>query len=194
MSPRPSLFIAGLLAAFVAFAQPAAAPATPDAQPAAPLSSAAERVYDMAKPRILQVRTLLQAAGRQSTIGSGFLVTADGLAITNYHVVSQFALDPRTYRLEYLAPDGAIQGFLRAAGLTSIDEAKVQQDKKGDFYIAVIEKPGRPAIEVIGEIVPEVVKGFPWPKSMRWGKQSATPGALVSTRRRWASPDPAPPR
>src|ERR1700737_2577851 len=51
------------------------------------------------------------------------------------------------------APDGAIQGFLRAEGLTSIGEAKVQQDKKGDFYIAVIEKPGRLAIEVIGEIV-----------------------------------------
>ena len=61
------------------------------------------------------------------------------------------------------APDGAIQGFLRAAGLKSIKEAKVQPDKKGDFYVAVIEKPGRPAIEVIGEIVPDVVKTFPWP-------------------------------
>jgi glycyl-tRNA synthetase beta chain len=70
------------------------------------------------------------------------------------------------------APEGAIQGFLRAAGLRSIGEAKVQPDKKGDFYVAVIEKPGRPAIEVIGEIVPEVVWNFPWPKSMRWGAQS----------------------
>ncbi|MGA7490350.1 MAG: glycine--tRNA ligase subunit beta [Xanthobacteraceae bacterium] len=76
------------------------------------------------------------------------------------------------------APDGAVQGFLRAAGLKSIAEAKVQPDKKGDFYVAVIEKPGRPAIEVIAEIVPEVVKAFPWPKSMRWGAQSARPGAL----------------
>src|SRR6516164_9276695 len=76
------------------------------------------------------------------------------------------------------APDGAIQGFLRAAGLKSIGEAKVQPDKKGDFYVAVIEKPGRPAIEVIGEIVPEVVKIFPWPKSMRWGEASAQPGSL----------------
>jgi glycyl-tRNA synthetase beta chain len=76
------------------------------------------------------------------------------------------------------APDNAIQGFLRAAGLESIKEAKVQPDKKGDFYVAVIEKPGRPAIEVIGEIVPEVVKAFPWPKSMRWGEQSAKPNAL----------------
>ena len=54
----------------------------------------------------------------------------------------------------------------------------MQPDKKGDFYVAVIEKPGRPAIEVIGEIVPEVVRGFPWPKSMRWGEASAKPGAL----------------
>jgi glycyl-tRNA synthetase beta chain len=76
------------------------------------------------------------------------------------------------------APEGAIQGFLKSAGLKSIAEAKVQPDKKGNFYVAVIEKPGRPAIEVIGEIVPEVVKGFPWPKSMRWGEQSAKPGAL----------------
>src|SRR6202140_428376 len=67
------------------------------------------------------------------------------------------------------APDNAIAGFLKAAGLKSIDEAKVQPDKKGDFYVAVIERPGRAAIEVIGEIVPEVIKSFPWPKSMRWG-------------------------
>jgi len=76
------------------------------------------------------------------------------------------------------APEGAIAGFLRAAGLASINQAKVQPDKKGDFYVAVIEKPGRPAIEVIGEIVPQVVRGFPWPKSMRWGELSAKPGAL----------------
>jgi glycyl-tRNA synthetase beta chain len=76
------------------------------------------------------------------------------------------------------APDNAIQGFLRAAGLKSIAEAKVQPDKRGDFYLAVIEKPGRPAIEVIAEIVPDVVKTFPWPKSMRWGERSEKPGAL----------------
>lgn len=70
------------------------------------------------------------------------------------------------------APDGAIQGFLKSAGLKSISEAKVQQDKKGDFYIALIDKKGRAAEEVIAEIVPEVVKNFPWPKSMRWGAGS----------------------
>jgi glycyl-tRNA synthetase beta chain len=75
------------------------------------------------------------------------------------------------------APEQAIAGFLRAAGLTSIDQAKVQPDKKGDFYIAVIDKPGRPAIEVIAGIVPEVAKAFPWPKAMRWGEASGKPGA-----------------
>jgi glycyl-tRNA synthetase beta chain len=76
------------------------------------------------------------------------------------------------------APEQAIAGFLKSAGLRSLDEAKVQPDKKGDFYVAVIEKPGRPALEVIGEILPEVIKSFPWPKSMRWGAQSKNPGAL----------------
>jgi glycyl-tRNA synthetase beta chain len=76
------------------------------------------------------------------------------------------------------APDNAIAGFLRAAGLNSIDEAKVQPDKKGDFYVAVIDKPGRSAIDVIGEILPDVIKNFPWPKSMRWGAPSKEPGAL----------------
>jgi glycyl-tRNA synthetase beta chain len=76
------------------------------------------------------------------------------------------------------APEQAIAGFMKAAGLTSIDQAKVQADKKGDFYLAVIEKPGRSAIEVISDIVPKVVRGFPWPKSMRWGEASAREGAL----------------
>jgi glycyl-tRNA synthetase beta chain len=80
------------------------------------------------------------------------------------------------------APENAIAGFLKAAGLKSIGEAKVQPDKKGDFYVAVIEKPGRPAIEVIGEILPAVIKSFPWPKSMRWGVESKEPGALTWVR------------
>jgi glycyl-tRNA synthetase beta chain len=67
------------------------------------------------------------------------------------------------------APENAIAGFLKAAGLKSIEQAKVQPDKKGDFYVAVIDRPGRPAIDVIAEMIPEVVRGFPWPKSMRWG-------------------------
>jgi len=67
------------------------------------------------------------------------------------------------------APDGAIQGFLKAAGLKSISEATVQNDKKGDFYIAITEKKGRATQDVIAELVPSIVRSFPWPKSMRWG-------------------------
>jgi glycyl-tRNA synthetase beta chain len=81
------------------------------------------------------------------------------------------------------APEAAVVGFLKSAGLKSIDAAKIEKDaKKGEFYVAVIEKPGRDAIQVIAEIVPDVVRNFPWPKSMRWGEESAKPGALTWVR------------
>jgi glycyl-tRNA synthetase beta chain len=68
------------------------------------------------------------------------------------------------------AAEAAIKGFLKSAGLSSIDQARIERDaKKGDFYVAVIEKKGRAALDVLGEIVPEVIRSFPWPKSMRWG-------------------------
>ena len=77
------------------------------------------------------------------------------------------------------ANEKAIAGFLKAAGLASVEQAKIEKDpKKGDFYVAVIEKAGRPSVDVIGEIVPEVTTAFPWPKAMRWGEASARPGAL----------------
>lgn len=67
------------------------------------------------------------------------------------------------------APEQAIGGFLKAAGLKSIDQAEVREDKKGSFYVAMLEKPGRETAEVIAGIVPEIVRNFPWPKAMRWG-------------------------
>ncbi|HEV7327510.1 MAG TPA: glycine--tRNA ligase subunit beta [Bosea sp. (in: a-proteobacteria)] len=82
------------------------------------------------------------------------------------------------------APDAAVQGFLKAAGLTSLDQATIVSDpKKGDSYIAVIEKPGQETVAAIAEIVPAVIRSFPWPKSMRWGKASAQTGSL-----RWVRP------
>jgi glycyl-tRNA synthetase beta chain len=72
------------------------------------------------------------------------------------------------------APDNAIAGFLKSTGLKSIEDARVQPDKKGDFYVAAIEKAGRPAVDVIAEMMPEVLRGFPWPKSMRWGNGKLT--------------------
>ena len=76
-------------------------------------------------------------------------------------------------------PEAAVAGFLKATGLASLDEAKIQRDpKKGDFYIALIEKPGRPTLDVLADMLPVIVRTFPWPKSMRWGERSARPGAL----------------
>jgi glycyl-tRNA synthetase beta chain len=68
------------------------------------------------------------------------------------------------------APEQAISGFLKSAGLKSVDQAEVREDKKGSFYVAMLEKPGRATADVVAEIVPEIVKTFPWPKSMRWGE------------------------
>jgi glycyl-tRNA synthetase beta chain len=80
-------------------------------------------------------------------------------------------------------PDAAIQGFLKATGLSSIGEAKIQTDsKKGDFYIALIEKPGRATIEVLADMLPVIIRTFPWAKSMRWGERSAKLGALTWVR------------
>jgi glycyl-tRNA synthetase beta chain len=76
------------------------------------------------------------------------------------------------------APEKAIEGFLRSAGLASVDQAETRDDKKGGYYVALLERPGRATAEVIAEIVPEIVRNFPWPKSMRWG----------SGRLRWVRP------
>lgn len=82
------------------------------------------------------------------------------------------------------APEAAVQGFLKAAGLTSLDQATIVSDpKKGDSYVAVIERPGQETVAAIAEIVPAVIRSFPWPKSMRWGKASAETGSL-----RWVRP------
>ncbi|SIR08204.1 glycyl-tRNA synthetase beta chain [Rhizobium sp. RU20A] len=82
------------------------------------------------------------------------------------------------------ANEKAIEGFLRGAGLASISEAHVHSDpKKGDFYVAHIVKPGRPTEEIVAEIMPKIIRDFPWPKPMRSGAASAKPGAL-----RWVRP------
>ncbi|MEM6710716.1 MAG: glycine--tRNA ligase subunit beta [Pseudomonadota bacterium] len=71
------------------------------------------------------------------------------------------------------APEKAIDGFMRGAGLSSIEEAEVVEDpKKGSFYLAKITKEGRDAEAIIGDAVAHVVETFPWPKSMRWGSGS----------------------
>ena len=82
------------------------------------------------------------------------------------------------------APDKAVEGFLRAAGLADVTQAEIRTDpKKGDHYVAVLQKPGREATAIIADLVPAIVRDFPWPKSMRWGASSRQPGSL-----RWVRP------
>ncbi len=76
------------------------------------------------------------------------------------------------------APEKAVEGFLRAAGLKSLDECETRDDGKGAFYVAIMEKPGQPAADIIARVVPDVIRKFPWPKSMRWG----------ASRLRWVRP------
>ena len=117
--------------------------------------------------------------------GAQAFVTPRRLAL---HVVGLPAAQP-TLREERKgprvgAPDAAIQGFLKSAGLQRIEDATVERDpKKGEFYVAVVEKPGRPTGEALAEILPAIVRSFPWPKSMRWGASSTRPDAL-----RWVRP------
>ena len=76
------------------------------------------------------------------------------------------------------APDRAIAGFLKAAGLSSADDCETRSDKKGEFYVALIKRSGRATAEILAEVVPDTISKFPWPKSMRWG----------SRRLRWVRP------
>ena len=82
------------------------------------------------------------------------------------------------------APDVAIQGFLKGAGLARTEDAKIESDgKKGQYYVAHVAKTGRPARDVIAEALPGILRGFPWPKSMRWGAASVRGDSL-----RWVRP------
>ena len=82
------------------------------------------------------------------------------------------------------APPQAIDGFLRANNLDDIDQAELREDdKKGAYYVIVIEKEGRKAEDIIRESAIDLMNDFPWPKSMRWGAQSAQSGSF-----RWVRP------
>ena len=93
---------------------PAVSASAPDAAaiPDTPLTGAGQRIYERTRPRLLQVRTLLKTQDSQSSVGSGFLIDDEGHLITNYHVVSQYALQPGRHRLVYATVDGK-QGALQ---------------------------------------------------------------------------------
>ncbi|MES2356683.1 MAG: serine protease [Pseudomonadota bacterium] len=114
-------------------------PQSPSLPTQPPLSPTAENIYAEARPKLLQIRTLLDVAGRQSSLGSGFLVSADGLAVTNYHVVSQHALDPKTYRLEYLTTNGS-HGALTLLAIDVINDLAVVRLDKPDQSVFEFNK------------------------------------------------------
>lgn len=116
--------LALLLAAGWACAQPVQAPSPPASGPTAMspsmtpdgagvpvVTAASQRVWEQHRASLVQVRTLLRSQDSQSSVGSGFVVTPDGHLMTNYHVVSDHALDPAGHRLVYVTQDGR-QGAL----------------------------------------------------------------------------------
>ena len=66
------------------------------------------------------------------------------------------------------SPDAAVQGFLRGAGLQSLEQCEKRDTGKGEFWFAVINRPGRPTVDVLADLLPEALAQLPWPKSMRW--------------------------
>lgn len=81
------------------------------------------------------------------------------------------------------APEKAVEGFLKSAGLSSLDACETREDKKGAYYVAIVEQTGRDTAALLSEFAPEIVRGFAWPKSMRWGAASSEDGAL-----KWVRP------
>ncbi len=106
------------------------------ATPAAALTTdGADAVFSDVRPALLQIRTVVGPGEQQSSIGSGFLVSADGLAITNYHVVAQHALEPGTYRLQYREPNGS-RGDLELLAIDVLsDLAVVRRARSTDVYL-----------------------------------------------------------
>ncbi len=113
-----------------------AVPATPGAaaasapEPVAAVSASAQRVYERSRAQLVQVRTLLKGQSSQATVGSAFVVTADGHLITNYHVVSQAALQPQRYRLVYSTSDGK-EGPLEVLAFDAVHDLALVRASEG---------------------------------------------------------------
>ena len=132
--------------------------------PARMQTRAAEDLKRLVTEALVEAGLTYASAGAFST-PRRLVLTLDGLTAESPNTREE-RRGPRTD-----APEKALEGFLRGAGVTK-DQLEVRPDKKGDVYYAVIEKPGRPAAEIIAEAIPQIIRNFPWPKSMRWGAGS----------------------
>lgn len=142
-----SVGLVGAVAAVVASAQPAAEPA-----PSA-VSASGQRIYDDTRAKLLQVRTLLKEQDSQASVGSGFVVAAEGLAITNYHVVSQYALQPERYRLSYTMAEGR-SGTLELVAIDAIHDlalVRLLPPVKGEPWAALPTLSWRTPVLARGE-------------------------------------------
>src|ERR687889_117567 len=107
-----ALGVLALTASAAAMAQPRAPAAAPDAAasaaavPAAPVSLSARKIYEQARSQLVQIRTVLKGGPSQTSVGSGFFVSAQGHIVTNFHVVSEAALKPEQHDLVYVTADG----------------------------------------------------------------------------------------
>jgi S1-C subfamily serine protease len=110
-------------------------------QPALPLSSTAQRLYSSAKSDLLQLRILIRNGRAQSTVGSGFLIGKSNLVVTNYHVVSQIALEPESYVAEYADTNGR-RGQVKLVAVDVLhDLAVVKIDRKGTGFFSIGDRP-----------------------------------------------------
>ncbi|HEX4509372.1 MAG TPA: serine protease [Burkholderiaceae bacterium] len=115
---------------------------------AADLSATARRIYEAARPRLLQVRTLLRDQDSQASVGSGSLVAPGGLILTNYHVVSQVALEPQRYRLNYQMADGGKGALVLVAfdvvhdlALVRMTQPPADTNDRGAFSFRATDTP-----------------------------------------------------
>ena len=118
----------------------AEAAVTEEVAPLPPPSSAAQKLYSAAKGDLLQIRMLLKNGRSQSSVGSGFMVGTSNLVLTNYHVVSQMAIDPDVYVGEFVDTDGKSGPVELLAVDVLHDLAVVRINRSGNGFFNVPEK------------------------------------------------------